>query len=232
MGGLFGKSRKASSRVTDHDKAVLQLKQQRDKIKQYQRRIEQTLERDKQLARKLLQDGKKDRAKLLLRKKRFQEQLLDKTDGQLENLERLTHDLEFAQVEIQVMEGLKVGNTALKKIHEVLNIDEVERILDETREGVEKQKEIDDLLSGALTEEDEEAVELELEDIIKAQLPEVPDVEPETGAGEPALPDVPAEPGMTDINVVLCSFEGTVYEDVFQFLLLKVTTAKLLDQSF
>jgi charged multivesicular body protein 6 len=35
---------------------------------------------------------------------------------------------------------LKVGNEALKKIHEVLNIDEVERILDETREGVEKQR--------------------------------------------------------------------------------------------
>lgn len=42
------------------------------------------------------------RAKLLLRKKRFQEQLLDKTDGQLENLERMIHDLEFSQVELQV----------------------------------------------------------------------------------------------------------------------------------
>lgn len=42
------------------------------------------------------------RAKLLLRKKRFQEQLLDKTDGQLENMERMIHDLEFSQVELQV----------------------------------------------------------------------------------------------------------------------------------
>lgn len=42
------------------------------------------------------------RAKLLLRKKRFQEQLLDTTDGQLENLERMIHDLEFSQVELQV----------------------------------------------------------------------------------------------------------------------------------
>jgi hypothetical protein len=42
------------------------------------------------------------RAKLLLRKKRFQEQILQKTDGQLENLERLVHDLEFSQIEVQV----------------------------------------------------------------------------------------------------------------------------------
>lgn len=192
MGALFGKSKKERSRVTEHDKAVLQLKQQRDKIKQYQKRIEQTLEKDRQLARKLLQDGKKDRAKLLLRKKRFQEQILQKTDSQLENLERLVHDLEFSTIEMQVIDGLKVGNEALKKVHEVLNVGEVERILEETREGIEKQREIDDLLTGALTPDDEEAVEEELEKIIQAEMPEVP---PEKlGETEPQMPDVPAEP--------------------------------------
>ena len=43
------------------------------------------------------------RAKLLLRKKKYQEGLLEKTDGQLDNLETLVHDLEFAQVEKQVL---------------------------------------------------------------------------------------------------------------------------------
>lgn len=42
------------------------------------------------------------RAKLLLRKKRFQEQILQKADGQLENLERLVHDLEFSTIEMEV----------------------------------------------------------------------------------------------------------------------------------
>jgi hypothetical protein len=41
---------------------------------------------------------------------------------------------------LQVIDGLKVGNEALKKIHDVLSVDEVERILDETREGVQKQR--------------------------------------------------------------------------------------------
>lgn len=80
------------------------------------------------------------RAKLLLRKKRYQEQLLQNTDGQLENLERLTHDIEYAQVELEVVAGLKTGNEALKKLNDALNIDEIEKILDETREGIEKQK--------------------------------------------------------------------------------------------
>lgn len=78
------------------------------------------------------------RARALLRKKKYQEKLLETTDGQLENLEKLTSDLEFAKIEQQVLNGLKVGNEALKKIHEVLPIEEVERIMDETKEGIEK----------------------------------------------------------------------------------------------
>ncbi|KAL0841414.1 hypothetical protein ABMA28_015101 [Loxostege sticticalis] len=177
MGGLFGKHKKPVSRVTEQDKAVLQLKQQRDKLKQYQKKIELNLEKDRQMAKKLLNDGKRDKAKLLLRKKRYQEQLLQNTDTQLEKLEQLTHDLEFAQIEIQVLDGLKTGNVALKKVHDILNIDEIEKIMDETREGIEKQREIDELISGQLTEEDEDAVEAELEAIldVKDQLPDVPE---------------------------------------------------------
>lgn len=176
MGSLFGKHKKPASRVTEQDKAVLQLKQQRDKLKQYQKKIELNLERDRQLAKKLLDEGKRDRAKLLLRKKKYQEKLLQNTDNQLEKLEQLTHDLEFAQVEVQVLDGLRVGNEALKKVNEILNIDEIEKILDETREGIEKQKEIDELISGQLTEEDDDAVEAELEAILDVgdQLPNVP----------------------------------------------------------
>ncbi|XP_019880965.1 charged multivesicular body protein 6 [Aethina tumida] len=179
MGIIFGK-KKASTRITQQDKAVLQLKQQRDKLKQYQKRIEQNLEKDRLLAKTLLNKGQRDRAKLLLRKKRFQEQLLTKTDGQLTNLEQLTHDIEFAQVELQVIEGLKVGNEALKKVNDALNIEDIEKILDETREGIEKQEEINAMLSGTLTDEDEQAVEEELAEILSKQMPEVPETKLET----------------------------------------------------
>ncbi|XP_063361727.1 charged multivesicular body protein 6-A-like [Cydia amplana] len=176
MGGFFSKQKKPVSRVTEQDKAVLQLKQQRDKLKQYQKKIEINLERDRQFAKRLLAEGKREKAKSLLKKKRYQEQLLQNTDAQLEQLEQLTHDLEFAQIEIQVLDGLKTGNVALKSIHDILNIDEIEKIMDETKEGIEKQREIDELISGQLTEEDEEAVEAELEAILDVsdQLPDVP----------------------------------------------------------
>lgn len=190
MGNLFGK-RKPPSRVTEQDRAVLQLKQQRDKLKQYQKKIQVTLGKERELARQLLRDGKKDKAKLLLRKKRFQENLIEKTDGQLENIERMVHDLEFAQIEAQVVDGLKDGNAALKKMHEIMSIEDVERLMDETQEAVEYQNEIDSILSGGLSQEDEDDVLAELDSIIEQQIPEAPKGTEEEE--EVQLPDVPTD---------------------------------------
>uniref|UniRef100_A0A240SWU3 Uncharacterized protein n=1 Tax=Glossina morsitans morsitans TaxID=37546 RepID=A0A240SWU3_GLOMM len=180
MGSFFTKNKTPKSRVTEQDKAVLQLKHQRDLLKRYQKRIELSLENDRQLAKKCLASGRKERAKLLLRKKKFQETLLINTDKQLENLEKLVTDIEYAQVEMNIVDALKHGNDALKKMHAMIDINEIEKIMDETREGVEKQQEIDSLLSDALSEQDENDVLIELdaliaeEEVEKLKLPEVP----------------------------------------------------------
>lgn len=42
------------------------------------------------------------RAKLLLKKKRFQETVLEKSDKQLDNIDEMCHSLEFAQLEVKV----------------------------------------------------------------------------------------------------------------------------------
>jgi len=190
MGILFSK-KKPPSRVTDQDKAVLQLKQTRDKIKQYQKRVEQKIEKDRELAKKLIHNNQKERALLLLRKKKFQEQILVKTDGQLENLERMVTDLEFAQVEIKVIDGLKIGNDALKKLHALISIEDIEQVLEDTKEGIEKQREIDELLSGELSSQDEDEIEAELDAlVIKESANE--DVMPEVPEDVP-LPNVPED---------------------------------------
>lgn len=136
------------------------------------------------------------RARALLRKKKYQEKLLETTDNQLENLEKLTSDLEFSQIEQKVLDGLKVGNEALKKVHEVLTIDEVERILDETKEGVEKQREIDAMINqyseSALTEDDEADVLAELDQLIKTE--DEKSAANEDATGSPIdLPEVPTD---------------------------------------
>jgi len=194
MGNLFAKKSK-ETRITEQDKAVLQLKHQRDKLKQYKKNILIVIEKDKEIARRLLKENKKDRAKLLLKKKRYQEQLIVKTDNQLDLVEQLVHDLEFTQVEMRVLESLKIGNNSLKEMHKLFTVEDVEQIMEETREGIEKQREIDELLSGALTDEDDEAVEKEFEEILRLNLPDVPEQSQELAESEAdiVLPSVPDE---------------------------------------
>ncbi|KAF2349390.1 Snf7 family [Trinorchestia longiramus] len=190
MGHLFSKKKKSS--VTEQDRAVLQLKTTRDKIRQYQKRSEIQLEKDRELAKKLLMAHKKERAKLLLKKKHFIEDQLQKTDGQLGNIERMIQDLEFAQIEIKVVDSLRDGNEALKEVNKLLNIDDIERILDETKEGAEKQEEISALLCGFVAETglSEDELEAELDALLeRSEVEELPDVDelPEVDK----LPEVP-----------------------------------------
>lgn len=88
-----------------------------------------------------------------------------------------------------------MGNEALKKVNELISIEDVEKILDETRESIEKQREIDEMLQGVLTNEDEEDVEKEFEKMMADSL--APQVEPRVPIAEPeefvSLPEVPSE---------------------------------------
>lgn len=79
----------SSSKVTEYDRAVLSLKLQRDKLKQYRKKVNIVLDREAEMARICLHKGDKQRALLVLRHRKYQASLLDRTDDQLETLERL-----------------------------------------------------------------------------------------------------------------------------------------------
>ena len=59
------------------------------------------------------------KAKLLLKKKRYLESLLEQTDTQMDNLQQMVENIEFAQIEMKVVEGLKQGNECLEQLHKV-----------------------------------------------------------------------------------------------------------------
>lgn len=158
------------SKVTNEDKAILDLKIQRDKIQQYQKRILVVLEREHEVARECLANGDKRRALLALRKRKYQEQLLTKTDKQLETLEELTQNIEFALVQKDVMYGLQQGNEVLKTINKEMSLDKVERIMDESAEAVAYQNEVSEMLAGQITNSEEAEVQEELEALERQEL--------------------------------------------------------------
>ncbi|PHZ09110.1 uncharacterized protein RHIMIDRAFT_263930 [Rhizopus microsporus ATCC 52813] len=76
-------------KITSQDKAILDLKVQRDKLKKYQKNLNVVIEKEIAAAKLALSQGNKKKALLALKKKKYQEQLLEKTDQQLLNLEEL-----------------------------------------------------------------------------------------------------------------------------------------------
>lgn len=172
MGNLFGIKRRAPE-ITAQDRAVLQLKQQRDKIKIYQRKVESNLESNKQLALQLFQNGMKDRALIVLRRKKCMEDVLTRTDKQLETLESLVQDIEYTQIEVSVVEGLRVGTEALKQLNNLMNIEDIQQIMEDNAEAAEKQREISAILQQTTGERyDEQDLLNELERYKKQAEPE------------------------------------------------------------
>ncbi|KAG6851210.1 hypothetical protein H0H93_015220 [Arthromyces matolae] len=181
-------------KITAQDRAILDLKLQRDKLRQYQKKIQGVLDREQSIAKLQLAAGHQDRAVIALRRRKYQQSLLVKTDSQLENLEQLVSTIEFSLVEVSVLHGLKQGNQVLKAIHKELNIESVEKLLEETQEAREYQKarhlsilialEISEMLSNTLTLEEEEAVQAELSELQAEQshieLPSAPMSDPIT----------------------------------------------------
>ncbi|KAL2753717.1 hypothetical protein ACRALDRAFT_1057950 [Sodiomyces alcalophilus JCM 7366] len=201
----------SNSKVTAQDKAILDLKLQRDKLHQYQRRITVLTDKETAIAKQMLAQGDKKRALLALRRKKYQESLLTKTDAQLAQLEQLTSNVEFALIQKDVVFGLQQGTLVLKEIHaEMGGIEGVEKLMGENAEAIAYQKEIEELLHGRISVQEEEEVEDELAAMAsriaeenaaaaepqpqrEPELPIVPDAEPGT-AEEPGPEHVDAQP--------------------------------------
>ncbi|KAG8899522.1 Vacuolar protein sorting-associated protein 20 [Tulasnella sp. 403] len=175
-------------KVTAQDKAILEMKLQRDKLRIYRKKSQRILDQEQQIALHWLRTGDRSRALTALRRRKFQESLLQRTDGQLEVLENLVANVEFAQIEKDVLYGLKQGNEVLRQIHAEMNVESVQKLMEETAEAVQYQKEIDEMLMSTMTVEEEESVQAEL-----AQLQaEVILAAPEAATDKPvALPRVP-----------------------------------------
>lgn len=78
------------------------------------------------------------------------------------------------------MFGLEQGNQVLKEIHKELTLERVEKIMDDSAEGIAYQQEISNMLSQNISNSDELDVQEELEALereeIAKQIPQMPEV--------------------------------------------------------
>ncbi|GME81710.1 unnamed protein product [Ambrosiozyma monospora] len=184
---------KKPPKVTAQDKAILQLKLQRDKLHKATIRIQTVINRETEIAKQSLKQDNKHRALLALRKKKYQQNLLTTVEKQSDTLESLINTIEFKLIEKDVLYGLQQGNTVLKQLNNEMSLEKVEKIMDDSEEGVRYQEELSERLGDLMSNSLEDEVELELQALeaealgkkLKDEVPSVPNV--------PVLPDVPKE---------------------------------------
>ena len=169
--GCVNSSAKTASTNNDeeYDKAVLQIKVSRDRLKKYQNRLEADNESQKQLAVKLAKEGKMDRAKLVLKAKKARENMIIKADGMLNTLQDQLDHLEQAKLTKEFADSLAKTNAVLKDMNEKLTPQMVEDLMDENAEQNEKLQEVADLLGQNISQQDEADIEAEYERMV-AQL--------------------------------------------------------------
>ena len=168
-----------------YTRAILDLKNQRDKLHQYQKRITVLTDSETRIAKECLARDDRRRALLALRRKKYQESLLAKSDAQLAQLEQLVGQVEFSLVQKDILFGLQQGTQVLQAINkEMGGLEGVEKLMGETEDArlyqevtkrtprITKEElvthltmaiqEISQMLAGHLSNQDEDEVEEEL----------------------------------------------------------------------
>lgn len=176
-------------KVTPHDRAILDLKLQRDKLNKTRKNIESIIVKETNIAKELIKQDKLERAKLTLRKKKRQESLLSNLEKQSDTLEELINTIEFKLIEKDFLYGLEQGTKVLNELNNEINIDKVDLIMDESEDAISYQNQLNNRLSEVLTNGEEIEVDNELEALEIEMGLRQKDVDVDVGK----LPDVPAK---------------------------------------
>ena len=153
----------SAPRVTAQDKAVLQVKLQKDKLVRYQKKMNLLVDQETTQIKVYLRQGKKNDAKVLLKKTKYQQKLLEDSSNQLYNLENMIHNIEFKLIEKDFLKGLQNGNAILSKLNNEMKVEDVERLVDEVQDNIAYQDEINEMLSNSVVGQDiEDEIDQEL----------------------------------------------------------------------
>jgi len=172
MGGALSsngggnKKAAAQAQITDVDRAILDLKNTRDRLTKYNLALEKSSEKLMERAKAAKQAGHTKTALGLLRLKKYKQSQVEQVQTQLLNVHQMIETIDSQQRNSQIVESMKAGKQALAKLHEETTVEDVLTLMDEITEQHAMEEEIanaiNDAMPNALSAAQEEAVEAEL----------------------------------------------------------------------
>ena len=121
----------AASQVTDKDRAVLDLKNARDRLQRVRHKVEGDAHRLRVAAANHLRKGDKKKAGLCMKLRKGKMKRLEGVEGQLLNIYELTQSIEFQSEQVGIFNALREGKDALKRLNEEMTAESVIQLMDE-----------------------------------------------------------------------------------------------------
>ncbi|KAG4107116.1 Snf7-domain-containing protein [Neocallimastix lanati (nom. inval.)] len=157
---LFKNKKKANPKD-----AIAQLKETLDILEKRQAILEKKIENEEKIARANATKNKRIALAALKRKRAYNNEI-EKMMGSRMTIETQIMTIENANTNLQTLNAMKQGASALSNIHGKMNIDKVEDTMDDIREQMDLANEISDAIAqpinfGDVIDEDELNAELE-----------------------------------------------------------------------
>ena len=141
--------------LSQTEKAILDCKSCRDKIKRYIKSLEQKSENSMTKVRELLQKKQRDRAKFYLKQSKLFSEQTKVADGQLEMINQQISNIESTTNMAECAAVLTNGNKVLKQLQNEVNIEHWENIRDDLDELKERDYEIKEFFKEKGIEQEE-----------------------------------------------------------------------------
>ena len=141
--------------LSQTEKAILDCKSCRDKIKRYIKSLEQKSENSMTKVRELLQKKRRDRAKFYLKQSKLFSEQTKVADGQLEMINQQISNIESTTNMAECAAVLSNGNKVLKQLQNEVNIEHWENIRDDLDELKERDDEIKEFFKEKGIEQEE-----------------------------------------------------------------------------
>jgi hypothetical protein len=141
-------------KITERDKAVLKLKSHRDELEMSLTRVEAMVKEDDEYIRKYLREGRRDHAKLLLRRKAIALKREKIAIQSLNSVESMIDTLETQDQTLVFMEALKESTRAIKSLNQVLTVEDMDEAVGKYKDEAAYAAHVQDVLYSATTPEE------------------------------------------------------------------------------